>query len=99
MHSATVDFSATACYFPDDSVTVTFQATLNGSGKRNYAATVRPGGSITFIIGYSQSFLNGRNGFYYNGQPDLEAENDTDCCSIIQLNANSPNESNIHINW
>jgi hypothetical protein len=86
VHSASVVFSATFNYQPDDSVNVFFKAVLDGSGERDYTATIAPGDNYTFVIGNSQSFLNGRAGYTYNGYPDLEASNDTMCCAITFAN-------------
>jgi hypothetical protein len=86
VHSASVVFSATFHYEPDDSVNVFFKAVLDGSGERAYTATIAPGDNYQFVIGDSQSFLNGRNGYPYNGYPDLEASNDTMCCAITFAN-------------
>lgn len=85
-HSATAILSAVAYYQADDSVTISFQAVLDGSSPRSYTATIAAGDSYTFVIGNSQSWLDGGGGLNYNGYPDLENDNDTLCCSVTFTN-------------
>jgi hypothetical protein len=44
------------------------------------------GGSLVFTVGNASSFLNGANGWTYDGCPDLEDDNDTLCCMIQIVN-------------
>ena len=86
VHSADVHLCATFDYQPDDSVNVFFKAVLDGQYERDYTATIAAGDNYTFTIGNSNSFLNGRAGYTYDGYPDLEGSNDTVCCAITFAN-------------
>jgi len=83
--SATINFND-----DDDSVDVVFTAALDQPGGRSltYSANIPPGKSHTFVIGNSSSWLNGSgpDKWTYNGYPDLEAKNDTLCCSATFTN-------------
>ena len=74
----------------DDSVDVVFTAALDQPGGRalTYAANVAAGKSYTFVIGNAASWLNGTGPqkWTYDGEPDLEAKNDTLCCSVTFTN-------------
>ena len=87
-NSATVSIFVNVYYNSDNSVGIFVLAELDDPGGRGIYAqfTLAPGKSGAFVIGNSDSFLNGRNGYYYNGCPDLEFDNDTFCCSLTITN-------------
>jgi len=79
----------------DESVELCVQVALDepGGATNNFPAmdkeppiNIPAGKSATVVIGNSNFWLNGRNGYYYNGVPDLEVKNDTLCCSITFTN-------------
>jgi hypothetical protein len=86
VHSADAHLCAQFNYQPDDSVDVFFKAVLDGQYERDYTANIAAGDNYTFVIGDSNSFLNGRAGYTYDGYPDLEGSNDTMCCAITFTN-------------
>jgi hypothetical protein len=90
VHSADAEISAYVSWNDDDSVNIyNLQVGLDNPGGRTWGPTslrIPAGKSQTITIGNSDSFLNGRNGYYYNGSPDLEAKNDTLCCSLTFTN-------------
>jgi hypothetical protein len=88
---ATAILSATINYNDyDDSVDVLFTAALDQPGGRSltYSQNIAPGKSYTFVIGDKNSWLNGTgpDKWTYDGYPDLEAKNDTLCCSVTFTN-------------
>jgi hypothetical protein len=87
-NSATVTFFVDVYYNSDDSVVIFVLADMDEPGGRGTYAqfTIPPGESRAFVIGNTSSFLNGRNGYYYNGSSDLEDKDDTLCCSITFSN-------------
>ena len=86
---ATATFVVLITWNADDSVDLLFEAGLDNpggaaSGFPRY--NIPAGKSVTFVVGNKDSWLNGRNGYFYNGTPDLEAKNDTLLCSITFTN-------------